>query len=103
METAGLTRLSLPACKMDIFSSFPRVLEVQGMTWGLRNSCQPWFYVLAGPWGADWRGPGWATSLGRNLGCRRYRTVKENVGDSSMKQPYEIKLRLLARRVHKTQ
>lgn len=35
-------------CKMDIFSSFPTCSR-RGMTWGLQELCQPWFYVLVDP------------------------------------------------------
>ena len=30
VETAGLTRLSLPVCKMEMFSSFPQCAQGRG-------------------------------------------------------------------------
>lgn len=51
------------------------------MTWGLQELCQPWFYVLVDPGVLTGEALAGLRSLGRNLGCSRYRTVKENVGD----------------------
>lgn len=51
------------------------------MTWGLQKLCQPCFYVLVDPGVLSGEALAGLRPLGRNLGCSRYRTVKENVGD----------------------